>query len=237
LSQILVRLTSKLTSNQKRFIAEVIGTFIVVVFATGSVVIDSRLHGALGIPFIAFAPFVGIAIGVYIFGKISMAHFNPAVSLGFLITKHITNTQLLYYIIAEITGALLGSRFIKFLIGSNANLGANAPNYTYPIPVIFGIEVLASALLMAVILVVVHTKGLKDLSGIAIGGIVGLDIFFLAFISGASMNPARSLAPALISGSLSNLWLYFSATFVGTSLVALLLRRRFERRVSTRIGT
>lgn len=224
-----MRLTSKLTSNQKKFVAEVIGTFIVVVFATGSVVLDSRLHGALGIPFIAFAPFVGIAIGVYIFGKISMAQFNPAVSIGFLITKHITKTQLLYYIIAEITGALLGSLFVKFLIGPNANLGANAPNYSYPIPVIFGIEVLASALLMAVILVVVHTKGLKGLSGIAIGGIVGLDIFFLAFISGASMNPARSLAPALLSGVFSNLWLYFTATFIGTSVVALILRCKFEK--------
>jgi aquaporin Z len=231
LSQTLAKLTCKLTPNQKKFIAEVIGTFIVVVFATGSVVIDSRLHGALGIPFIAFAPFVGIAIGVYIFGKISMAHFNPAVSLGFLITKHITKTQLLYYITAEITGALRGSLFVKFLIGSNVNLGANAPNYSYPIPVIFGIEVLASALLMAVILVVVHTKGLKGFSGIAIGGIVGLDIFFLALISGASMNPARSLAPALLSGALVNLWLYFSATFVGTSIIALVLRRKFEIRV------
>ena len=198
-----------------------------VVCATGSVVIDSRLHGALGIPFIAFAPFVGIAIGVYIFGKISMAHFNPAVSLGFFITKHITKTQLLYYITAEIIGALLGSLFVKFVIGSNANLGANAPNYSYPIPVIFGIETLASALLMAVILVVVHMKGLKGFSGIAIGGIVGLDIFFLAFISGASMNPARSLAPAIFSGVFSNLWLYFTATFIGTSVVAFILRGKF----------
>ena len=81
-----------LTLNQKRFFAEVIGTFIVVVFATGSVVIDARLNGILGIPFIAFAPFVGVAIGVYLFGRISMAHFNPAVTLGFLITKHITKS-------------------------------------------------------------------------------------------------------------------------------------------------
>ena len=229
MSQTLVKLTCKLTPNQKKFIAEVIGTFILVVFATGSVVIDSRLHGALGIPFIAFAPFVGIAIGVYIFGKISMAHFNPAVSLGFLITKHITKVQLLYYITAEIIGALFGSLFVKFLIGSNANLGANAPNYNYPIPVIFGTEVLASALLMTVILVVVYTKSLKSFSGIAIGGIVGLDIFFLALISGASMNPARSLAPALVSGVFGNLWLYWSATFVGTSITAFVLRRKLEK--------
>jgi len=123
---------------------------------------------------------------------------------------------------------ILTEDIVKFLIGSNANLGANAPNYSFPIPVVFGIEVLASALLMAVILVVVHTKGLRGFSGIAIGGIVGLDIFFLAFISGASMNPARSLAPAIFSGVFINLWLYFSATFVGTSTVALILRRKFE---------
>ena len=78
-------------------------------------------------------------------------------------------------------------------------------------------------MLMSVIYVVVYTKGLKRFGGIAIGGIVGLDIFFLAFISGASMNPARSLAPALVSGVLNNLWLYWSATFIGTSIVALCL--------------
>lgn len=229
MSQTLAKLTCKLTPNQKKFIAEVIGTFIMVVFATGSVVIDSRLHGALGIPFIAFAPFVGIAIGVYIFGKISMAHFNPAVTLGFLITKHITKIQLLYYVTAETIGAVLGTLFVKFLIGSNANLGANSPNYSYPILVIFGIEVLASALLMTVILAVVYTKGLKGFSGIAIGGIVGLDIFFLVFISGASMNPARSLAPALVSGVIGNLWLYFTATFAGTSVAAFILRSKFDK--------
>ena len=208
MSQVLVKLADKLTSNQKRFIAEVIGTFVLVVLATGSVVLDARMNGVLGIPFIAFAPFVGVAIGVYLFGKISMAHFNPAVTVGFLITKHITKIQLTYYFAAEIIGALLGSLFVKYLVGNNANLGANAPNYAFPVPIIFGIEALASALLMAVILVVVYTKGLKRFSGIAIGGIVGLDIFFLSFISGASMNPARSFAPALLSGVLTNLWLY-----------------------------
>jgi aquaporin Z len=80
---------------------------------------------------------------------------------------------------------------------------------------------------MAVIFTVVYTKGLKGFSGIAIGGIVGLDIFFLAFISGASMNPARSLAPALLSGFLNDLWLYWSAPFVGTTIVAFLFRGKF----------
>ena len=106
-------------------------------------------------------------------------------------------------------------------------MGANAPNYAFPIPAIIGVEIAASAMLMSVIYVVVYTKGLKRFGGIAIGGIVGLDIFFLAFISGASMNPARSLAPALVSGVLNNLWLYWSATFIGTSIVALMFRRVF----------
>jgi aquaporin Z len=229
LQQSLISKISKyLTENQKKFIAEVIGTFIVVVLATGSVVIDAKTNGILGIPFIAFAPFVGVAIGIYLFGKISMAHFNPAITVGFFITKHITTKlQLAYYFAAEILGALLGSLFVKYFIGTQANLGANAPNYSFPLPLIFGIEVLASALLMAVILTVVYTKGLKGFGGIVIGGIVGLDIFFLAFISGASMNPARSLAPALISGVLTNLWLYWSATFIGTSLIALIFRKKF----------
>jgi aquaporin Z len=80
---------------------------------------------------------------------------------------------------------------------------------------------------MAVVVVVVYTKGLRGYRGLVIGGIVGLDIFFLAFISGASMNPARSFAPALVSGVLGNLWLYWSATFVGTSIVALLVKNKF----------
>jgi aquaporin Z len=209
------------------FVAEVIGTFIIVVLATGAVVIDAKINGILGIPFIAFLPFIGVAVGVYLFGKISMAHFNPAVTLGFLITKHITRLQLLYYFTAEIFGALLGSLFVMAVVGSEANLGANSPNYIFPLPTIFGIEVLASALLMAVILVVVYTKGLEGYGGLVIGGIVGLDIFFLAFISGASMNPARSLAPAITSGVMGNLWLYWSATFVGTSIIAFLVRKRF----------
>ena len=217
----------KLTLNQKRFVAEVIGTFIVVVLATGAVVIDAKFNGILGIPFIAFLPFIGVAVGVYLFGKISMAHFNPAVTLGFLITKHITGLQVVYYFTAEILGAFLGSLFVMYIIGNEANLGANSPNYAFPLPTIFGIEVLASALLMAVIVVVVFTKGLRGYGGLVIGGIVGLDIFFLAFISGASMNPARSLAPALASGVLTNLWLYWTATFVGTSIVALLVRKKF----------
>jgi aquaporin Z len=151
--------------------------------------------------------------------------------VGYLITGHIRRIQLVYYFLAEIIGAILASIFVKYFIGNDAHLGANGFNHSYPISLVFGTEVLASALLMAVILTVVYTKGLKGFSGIAIGGIVGLDIFFLSVISGASMNPARSLAPALVSGMLTDLWLYWSATFVGTTIIAFALRKKLIQKM------
>jgi len=217
-------------SNLQIFIVELIGTFILVVFATGSIVYDVQTGGTLGVAFAAIAPFVALLIGIYSFGKISLSHFNPAVTIGFYITGHISKIQITYYFAAEIIGALLGSLFVMSFIGTGADLGANAPNYDFSLFLIFLIEVLASALLMAVIFTVVYTKGLKGFSGIAIGGIVGLDIFFLSFISGASMNPARALAPALFSGVLDNLWLYLTAPFVGTSIAAFLFRNKFQQK-------
>ncbi|KFM15797.1 Aquaporin Z protein, partial [Marine Group I thaumarchaeote SCGC AAA799-P11] len=152
----------------------------------------------------------------------------PAVTIGYYITGHISKIQILYYFAAEIIGALLGSLFVMKVIGEKASLGANAPNYDFSLGLIFPVEVLASAMLMGVIFYVVYTKGLRGFSGVAIGGIVGLDILFLAFISGASMNPARALAPALLSGALSDLWLYWTAPFVGTIIVAFLFRGKFQ---------
>jgi aquaporin Z len=219
-----------LAGNKKIFFTELVGTFIVIVFATGSVVLDAKLKGALGLPFIAIAPAIAVAIGIYLFGRISMAHFNPAVTVAFLITKHLQRNKILFltYLAAELIGALLASVFIFFIMGNEVNLGANAPNYTnYPVYVIVGIEVLASALLMLVILIVVYTKGAKRFGGIVIGTIVGLDIFLFGLISGASMNPARSLAPAIVSGYYIDLWLYLTAPFIGTSIVALLLKNKF----------
>ena len=214
-------------SNLQIFIVELIGTFILVVFATGSIVYDVQIGGLYGIWFVAVTPFIALIIGVYSFGKISLAHFNPAVTIGYYITGHITKIQIVWYFTAEIIGAIFGSLFVMSFIGTEANLGVNAPNLDYSFFLIFPIEVLASGLLMAVIFTVVYTKGLKGFSGIAIGGIVGLDIFFFAVISGASMNPARALAPALLSGVVTDLWLYWTAPYVGTTIVAFLFRDKF----------
>jgi len=216
-------------SNLQIFIVELIGTFILVVFATGSIVYDVKfLDGQLGIPFAAVAPFIALLIGVYSFGKISLAHFNPAVTIGYYITGHITKLQVLYYLAAELIGAFLGSLFVLTIIGDDANIGANAPNYDYSVFLIFPVEVIASAMLMGVIFYVVYTKGLRGFSGVAIGGIVALDILFLAIISGASMNPARALAPAILSGEISDLWLYLTAPFIGTIIAAFVFRGKFR---------
>lgn len=220
-------IAASLSANKKRFVAELVGTFFVVVFATGSVVIDAQAGGAYGTPFAAVAPAIAVAACVYAFGKISMAHFNPAVTIGFFITGHISKAQLPVYLGAEMIGAVLGSAFVMAFVGTEADLGANAPDHSFPLPFIIAVEVLATGLLMAVIYVVVHTKGLKGFSGIAIGGMVGLDILFLSFISGASMNPARSFAPAILSGAVENLWLYWSATFAGSAIVAFIARKKF----------
>ena len=106
--------------------------------------------------------------------------------------------------------------------------GANVPNYIdFPIYVIVGIEILAAALRMLIILIVVYTKGLKKIGGIAIGATVGLDIFFFGLISDASMNPASYLVPVVVSGYYSDIWLYLTAPFIETTIVALLLRNKF----------
>jgi aquaporin Z len=222
-------ITSRLSSNQKKFFAELIGTFVIVVFATGSVVLDAKYAGIFGLWFVALAPAIAVSGMIYAFGKISMAHFNPAVTVGFFVTKHMPRKLLSLYFAAEIIGAILGSIFVKYVIGTEANLGANAPNYHFSIPLIMGVEILATALLIAVILIVVHTKGLRKFGGIVIGAMVGLDIFFLAFISGASMNPARSLAPAIVSGYLNDLWLYWTTPFIGSGIVATIYRKKFVK--------
>ena len=129
-------------SNLQIFTVELVGTFILVVFATGSIVYDAEFFdGQLGIPFAAVAPFIALLIGVYSFGKISLAHFNPAVTIGYYITGHISKIQIVYYFTAEIIGAILGSLFVLTFIGNKANLGANAPNPDFSIFVIFPVEV------------------------------------------------------------------------------------------------
>ena len=208
------------SSNKIIFIAELIGTFGLVVAAAGSMVYDAMLGGIYGHYFVVAMHFIGLAIVVYAFGKYSMAHFNPAVTIAFFITKHVKGKQLPYYFAAQAIGAFMGSIFVLLVMGDYANLGTNYPNPTSTVEANISYEILTSIFLMGVIYIVVHFKKLGKLTGVAIGGIIALDVLFFGLVSGASMNPIRSLAPAVISGMTGDLWLYLTTPFIGTIIVA-----------------
>ena len=220
-------------SNKLIFIAELIGTFVLVVGATGSIVYNEMLGGIYGISFIAAGHFVALTIAVYAFGKYSMAHFNPAVTIAFFITKHVRGQQLPIYFVAQAVGAFLGSIFVLFAIGDYARLGTNAPDISYPFGAVFGYEVIASIFLMGVIYIVVHFKKLGMLTGVAIGGIIAIDVLLFGEISGASMNPIRSLAPAIISGTTNDLWLYWTTPFIGMLITAVIFKSLSKRTKNT----
>ncbi|HXV50996.1 MAG TPA: aquaporin [Nitrosopumilaceae archaeon] len=212
-------------NNLQIFLAEIIGTFGLVLAATGSIVYDAKMENMLDDVFIAAIHFVGLTIVVYLFGKYSMAHFNPAVTIGYFLAGYIKRKQILIYFAAQVIGAFLGSLAVKYTIGDYAKLGTNFPNYKYDVAFFYGVEIAATIFLMAVILTVVHIKKLNRLTGIAIGGIVALDVFFLGPISGASMNPFRSLAPAILSNMPNDLWLYLTAPFIGTAIIGLVYKK------------
>ncbi|HEY7368139.1 MAG TPA: aquaporin, partial [Nitrosopumilaceae archaeon] len=133
------------------FFAELTGTFGLLVAATGSIVFDARLGSSLGPIFIAVIHFIGLTVVVYAFGKYSMAHFNPAVTIGLFLAGYTKAKLLPIYFRAQAIGAFLGTFFVKYVIGDFANLGLNYPNYSYSLSIIYGIEILATVFLMGVI--------------------------------------------------------------------------------------
>ena len=221
------------SSNKIIFLAELIGTFGLVVAATGSMVYDISLGGIYGHHFIVAMHFIGLSIVVYAFGKYSMAHFNPAVTVGFFITKHVKGRQLPYYFTAQAIGAFLGSIFVLVVLGDYANLGTNYPNPASTVEANISYEILTTVFLMGVIYIVVHFKKLGKLTGVAVGGIIALDILFFGLVSGASMNPIRSLAPAVVSGVTHDLWLYLTTPFIGTIIVAFIYKALSGRTKTT----
>ena len=221
------------SSNKIIFLAELIGTFGLVVAATGSMVYDVSVGGIYGHHFVVAMHFIGLSIVVYAFGKYSMAHFNPAVTVGFFITKHVKGRQLPYYFTAQAVGAFLGSIFVLVVLGDYANLGTNYPNPASTVEANIIYEILTTVFLMGVIYIVVHFKKLGKLTGVAIGGIIALDILFFGLVSGASMNPIRSLAPAVVSGVTHDLWLYLTTPFIGTIIVAFIYKALSGRTKTT----
>ena len=221
------------SSNKIIFIAELIGTFGLVVAAAGSMVYDAMLGGIYGHYFVVAMHFIGLAIVVYAFGKYSMAHFNPAVTIAFFITKHVKGRQLPYYFAAQAIGAFMGSIFVLLVMGDYANLGTNYPNPTSTVEANISYEILTSIFLMGVIYIVVRFKKLRMLTGVAIGGIIAIDVLLFGEVSGASMNPIRSLAPAIISGIPGDLWLYCTTPFIGMLIVAAIYKALSRRTKNT----
>lgn len=209
------------------FLAELVGTFGLLVSAAGSIVYDGMMGGALGITFISAAHFAGLAILIFVFGRYSMAHFNPIVTLGFWITGYTSASKVPIYIAAQAAGAFAGIIAVRYMIGDYAGLGHNHYNPALPISLVFGAEVLATIFLLGSILLVVGSGRRPLVASLTIALVVGLDVYFFGLVSGASMNPMRSLAPAVLAGQLNELWLYWTAPFVGMAMVAVLFKRRF----------
>ena len=214
-----------LQSNVNIFVAELVGTFGLLVAATGSIVYDGSLGFSLGIGFVAAMHFIGLFLVVLIFGRYSMAHFNPAVTIGFAISGYLKPRLIPLYLVAQAIGAVSGSLFVKQVMGNFAKLGLNAPNYSYGLPEVFGIETLATIFLMGGILLIINIKKNPIVVSAVIGGIVALDVFFFSPISGASMNPIRSFSPALLTGIYDDLWLYWAAPFVGSIIPAVVFTK------------
>ncbi len=207
----------------QKLAAEFIGTFFLVFAGTGAIIINDVSGGAITHLGIALSFGLAVAIMIYTLGDISGAHLNPAVSYGFWLAGRFPKHKLLPYIAAQCLGALAASFTLYLLFPQHPTLGSTIPSGSLLQSFVF--EVLLTFFLMFVIMNV--ASGAKEsgmMAGLAIGGLVGLEALFAGKISGASMNPARSLAPALVSGNWQSLWLYIIAPLLGAHLSILSCR-------------
>ncbi len=203
----------------KKNLAEFIGTFALVFCGTGAIVINDVTSGAVSHVGIAATFGAIVTAMIYAFGSISGAHINPAVTIAFSFTDRFDKKYLIGYIIAQLLGALLASGVLRFLFMEHSNLGATMPFDSWHQT--FILEIILTYFLMIVILFVSNDKSVQQFTGLAVGATVLLEAMFAGPISGASMNPARSIAPALVSGNLSDLWIYILAPIIGAVLGSL----------------
>ncbi len=200
--------------------SECVGTYALVTAGCGAIMVNAQT-GELGHVGIALTFGLIILVMIAAVGHISGAHFNPAVTIAFAVTRHFPWRKVLIYVAAQIVGAVLGAITLRFLMGDMAGLGATLPSGS--IGQSFGMEILLSAVLMFVIIsVATDTKAVGAPAALAIGFTVALDALWGGPISGASMNPARSFAPALLSGIWTNQWIYWLAPIIGTIIGAIL---------------
>jgi len=207
----------------KRLLAEAIGTFALVFAGTGAIVINQVSGGVIGHVGIALTFGLVVLAMIYTVGDISGAHLNPAVTLGFAAAGRFPWRQVPGYVTAQLTGALLASLVLRGLFGASTGLGGTLP--AGPASQSFILELILTFILMLTILSV--STGAKEkgvTAGIAVGAVIALEALVAGPVCGASMNPARSLAPALVSGNLSHLWIYLTAPVLGALLAIPLCR-------------
>jgi MIP family channel proteins len=197
-------------------VAEMIGTFALVFAGCGAVMVNAKTH-QLGHVGVAITFGLVIMFGIYAVGHISGAHFNPAVTFAFALTRHFPWARTLAYWGAQVAGALVAAALLRASLGNIAHVGATLPSGSQGQSFLW--EFVMSGFLMFVILAVAtDTRAVGEAAAIAVGGTIGLDAMFGGPISGASMNPARSFAPAVVSGDLHALWLYILAPVIGATL-------------------
>ena len=207
----------------KKLFAEFLGTFALVFAGTGAIIINDVSHQAITHAGVALTFGLIVLAMIYTVGDISGAHLNPAVTLGFWAARRFPGRAVPGYLASQVAGALAASFLLRLLFPQHLTLGATLPAGSALQS--FVLEVVLTFLLMLVILSV--STGAKEkgiTAGIAVGAVIALEAMFAGPICGASMNPARSLAPALVSGHLEHLWIYLTAPVIGALLAVPLCR-------------
>lgn len=200
-----------------KWFAEILGTFALVFFGTGAIVVNQQSAGAVTHVGIAITFGLVVMVMIHSLGAISGAHMNPAVTIGFVLAKRFPLNEALPYIASQLAGALLASYTLKFLFPSNGSLGVTLPSGAWHQS--FVLEAILSFFLMFVILnVATGSKEQGLFAGLAIGATVLIEALMAGPICGASMNPARSIAPAVASGEVTYLWVYIVAPIAGAAL-------------------
>ena len=202
----------------RALVAELVGTFALVFAGCGAAMVDARWH-SLGHGGLAASFGLVIMVLIYALGHVSGAHFNPAVTLAFAAFRHFPRAQVLPYWGAQVAGAVTAAAVLRGSLGNVASLGATLPAVGQANALLW--ELALTFLLMLVIMAVAtDTRAVGEAAAIAIGGTVGLDALFGGPVTGASMNPARTLGPGLVSGDLDGLWLYLVGPLAGALLAA-----------------
>jgi aquaporin NIP len=204
----------------RSLVAEAFGTFALVFAGAGAIMVDAKTH-QLGHVGVAITFGLVIMAMIYAIGHISGAHFNAAVTLAFVLTRHFPWPRAVAYWSAQLAGAVLAAAVLRGSLGNIAHVGATLPSGSQAQSFLW--ELVMTAFLMFVVMAVAtDTRAVGEAAAIAIGATIGFDAMFGGPISGASMNPARSIGPAVVSGDLHALWLYIVAPVIGAAIGATL---------------